>query len=75
MYKHAATALHTFLDYFHLSFQEIPPDITGIQVAQKWHVPSSTTFTLVKIVKFIDITFEKEEIGKKRKRPIVNWEC
>ena len=72
--KHVTALLYTMLDYLHLGLQEIPPDITCTQVAQKWHVPSTANLTLAKAVRFDDITFEKAEIGKKRKRPIVSGE-
>ena len=72
--KHVAALLYSLLDYLHLGLKEIPPDITCTQVAQKWHVPSSANLTLTKAVKFTDITFEKAEVGKKRKRPIVSGE-
>ena len=72
--KHVAALPYTMLDYLHLGLQEIPPDMTCTQVAQKWHVPSTANFTLAKAVRFDDITFEKAEIGKEMKRPIVSRE-
>ena len=63
------------LDYFHLGLQEIPPDMTCTQVAQKWHVLLTASLTLAKAVRYDDITFEKAEIGKKLKHPFNNGEC
>ena len=66
--KHVVALLYMMLDYLRLSLKEIPPDMTCIQVVQKWHVPSTVNLTLTKALRFDDITFEKAEIGKKRKR-------
>ena len=44
--KHVAAIRYTMLDYLHLGLQEIPPDITCTQAAQKWHVPSTANLTV-----------------------------
>ena len=74
VYKHVAALLYTMLDYLHLGLQEIPPDMTCTEVTQKWHLPSTANLTLAKAVRLDDITFEKAEIGKKRKHQIVSGE-
>ena len=69
--KHIAALLYTLLDYVHLGVVEVPPDLTFIQVGQKWNFPAGANAIPSKEFKFQDLTFEKIEEGKKRKRPLV----
>lgn len=54
-----------------MDFLEIPPDLTCTQVGQKCHVPSGAKNIPPKAFKFDDLTFEKIEENKKRKRSLV----
>ena len=54
-----------------MDFLEIPPDLTCTQAGQKWHVPSGAKSIPPKAFKFDDLTFEKIEENKKRKRSLV----
>ena len=69
--KHVAALLFTLLDFVNLDAKVVPNDLTCTQVSQKWHVPASANMTLPKAVRFEDLEFEKAEVHKKRKRPVV----
>ena len=68
--KHVAALLYTLLDFVNL--HQIPQELTCTQVAQKWSVPSDCSKTLIKAVKFEELSFEKAEFNKKCKRPLVS---
>ena len=70
--KHEAALLFTLLDFVNLGTKVISNDLTCTQVSQKWHIPTSANMTLAKAVRFKDLEFEKAEVNKKRKRPIVS---
>ena len=70
--KHVAALLFSLVDYSHLGCTVVPDTLTCTQVSQKWHVPTSTTMTLSKVVKFDDVVFRKDEPNKYKKRPFLN---
>ena len=70
--KHVAALLYTLLDFVNLNLHQIPQELTCTQVAQKWSVPSDSSKTLKKAVKFEELSFEKAEFNKTSKRPIVS---
>ena len=70
--KHVAALLFSLVDYSNLGYTVVPDTLTCTQVSQKWHVPTSTTMTLSKAVKFDDVVFRKDEPNKYRKRPFLN---
>jgi len=59
--KHVAALLYTLLDFVNLNLHHIPQELTCTQVAQKWSVPSDSSKTLKKAVKFEELSFEKAE--------------
>ena len=69
--NHVVALPHTVLDFVNLNLQQVPEELTCTQVAQKWSVPSGSSKTLKKAVKFEELIFEKAEANKKCKRPLV----
>ena len=53
--KHAAALLFSLVDYSNQGYTVVPDTLTCTQVSQKWHVPTSTTMTLSKAVKFDEV--------------------
>ena len=49
--KHVAALLYTVFDYTNLNLQQIPAELTCIQLPQKWNVPSGSSKTLDKAIK------------------------
>ena len=46
----------------------VPTELTCTQVPQRWSVPSGSSKTLEKAVKFEDLLFEKADVNKPSKR-------
>ena len=66
--KHVAALLHTILDFVNLNLKYVPTELTCTQVPQRWSVPSGSSKTLEKAVKFEDLLFEKADVNKPSKR-------
>ena len=62
--KHVAALLFSLVDYSNLGYTVVPDTLTCTQVSQKWHVPTSTTMTLSKAVKFDGVVFRRDEPNK-----------
>ena len=73
--KHVTALLFSLVDYSNLGYTVVPDTLTCTQVSQQCHVPTSTTMTLSKAVKFDDVVFRKDEPNKYRKRPFLNDAC
>ena len=59
-------------NFVNLNLHQIPHELTCTQVAQMWSVPSDSSKTLKKAVKFQELSFEKAEFNKKSKRLLVS---
>ena len=53
--KHVAALLYTILDFVNLKLQHIPVELTCTQLPQKWSVPSGSSKTLDRAVKFEEL--------------------
>ena len=69
--KHVAALLYTMLDFVNLNLKAIPTELTCTQLPQKWNVPSGSSKTLDKAVKFDHLLFEKADVNKTSKRCLV----
>ncbi|XP_028418783.1 uncharacterized protein LOC114544312 [Dendronephthya gigantea] len=69
--KHVAALLYTILDFVNLNLKHVPVELTCTQLPQKWSVPSGSSKTLDKAVKFEEMLFEKADVNKPAKRYIV----
>ena len=61
--KHVAALLYTMLDFVNLNLKAIPTELTCTQLPQKWNVPSGSSKTLDKAVKFDHLLFEKADVN------------
>ena len=62
--KHVAAFLYTILDFSNLSLTTVPVELTCTQLPQKWNVPSGSSKTLEKAVKFEELLFEQADVNK-----------
>ena len=69
--KHVAALLYTILDFVNLNLRQIPQNATCTQLPQAWSVPSGSSKSLEKAVKFEELLFEKAEASKPNKRYMV----
>ena len=58
-----AALLYTMLDFVNLNLKAIPTELTCTQLPQKWNVPSGSSKTLDKAVKFDHLLFEKADVN------------
>ena len=69
--KHVAALLYTILDFVNLNLKQIPGNPTCTQLAQTWSVPSGSSKSLEKAVRFEELLFEKADVSKPNKRYLV----
>ena len=69
--KHVAALLYTILDFVNLNLKQIPGNPTCTQLPQTWSVPSGSSKSLEKAVKFEELLFEKADVSKPNKRYLV----
>ena len=69
--KHVAALLYTMLDFVNLNLKAIPTELACTQLPQKRNVPSGSSKTLDKAVKFDRLLFEKADVNKTSKRCLV----
>ena len=69
--KHVAALLYTILDFVNQNLGQIPQNTTCTQLPQAWSVPSGSSKSLKKAVKFEELLFEKAEASKPNKRYMV----
>ena len=69
--KHVAALLYTILDFVNLNLRQIPQNATCTQLPQAWSVPSGSSKSLEKAVKFEELLSEKAEASKPNKRYMV----
>ena len=72
--KHVAALLYTLVDYSNMDLKEIPGELACTQVGQRWHIPADARGIPSKAIKVKDISFEKAEEGKSKKRQILKGE-
>ena len=65
--KHVAALLHTIFDFVNLNLKHVPVELTCTLLPQKWSVPSGSSKTLDKAVKFEEMLFEKADVNKPAK--------
>ena len=69
--ENAFTGLMSFSNLVNLNLKAIPTELTCTQLPQKWNVPSGSSKTLDKAVKFDHLLFEKADFIKTSKRCLV----
>ena len=66
--RQVRVAVVNMLDFVNLNLKAIPTELTCTQLPHKWNVPSGSSKTLNKAVKFDHLLFEKADVNKTRKR-------